>query len=936
MAWRTANDDLARAFATLTAKNGQRFRPFRWQSRLLDRFIRNDLPAAVDIPTGLGKTSVITLWLIALGERVNLPQRLVYVVDRRAVVDQATREAERLRDNITPAFASKLGLGGQNLPISTLRGGFADNREWLSDPSKPAIVVGTVDMIGSRLLFEGYGVSRRMRPYQAGFLGAGTLLVLDEAHLCLPFESLVREIETHRDCKFGPRGQRVRGDFVPPPFRLMSLSATGRAPPSDPSTIFKLQDEDQEDSIVRERLFARKQLKITKIDDPRALPGALAQRAIELGYGDSPVRVLVYCNSRKDALRAKKNIDKQIKAKARAAKSAAQGVSELLVGARRVRERSGLECWLEEHGFLGSATSELSAPKFLVATSAGEVGIDLDADHMICDLVAYERMVQRLGRVNRKGGPRRNAIIDVFTVPPQLKKNASTTARQQHRNKLETFNFREAAITSLRPHTGGGYDASPSATVQLREDNPDLTERATTSPPLYPALTRPHVEAWAMTSLKKHEGRPDVAPWLRGWEEQEEPQTNVVWRAHLPCRRIGNDITVPEILVTQFFRCAPIHSTEKLETLRSDALDWLLKCVRRVKDRSSDHPLSVKSNEKVAYVLDRTGDFVKAASLRELLRFAKPQSRLSKSDKRQREDWNRSLANATLVVSSRLSGLTNDGMLDPKEDRDAIAADRYGEWNNREEVGNTPKAIKFRVQVVEPSANGEGLQHPECVGWRHLRTFETEFTLGGKIRRGLAVYAWSDDPINEESRSIRSSPQALSDHAEQVAAHARRIAERLGLPEAEIDVLVRAAKFHDDGKAAHHWQDAMNAPNDGRPYAKTRGGGNLRLLEGYRHEFGSLLRAEKTLIPEETKDLILHLIASHHGYARPLISSSGCRDGPPSVLESKVGEVALRYASLQKRYGIWGLAWRESLLRSADQSASKQQPTRSLGNASDA
>lgn len=38
-------------------------------------------------------------------------------------------------------------------------------RKWLEDPASPAIIVGTVDMIVSRLLFEGYGISRKMRPY---------------------------------------------------------------------------------------------------------------------------------------------------------------------------------------------------------------------------------------------------------------------------------------------------------------------------------------------------------------------------------------------------------------------------------------------------------------------------------------------------------------------------------------------------------------------------------------------------------------------------------------------------------------------------------------------------------------------------------------------------------------------------------------------------
>ena len=59
---------------------------------------------------------------------------------RRAVVDQATRFAERLRCNMPDELAGRLRLK-DDLPISTLRGGFADNRNWLEDPSQPAIVV---------------------------------------------------------------------------------------------------------------------------------------------------------------------------------------------------------------------------------------------------------------------------------------------------------------------------------------------------------------------------------------------------------------------------------------------------------------------------------------------------------------------------------------------------------------------------------------------------------------------------------------------------------------------------------------------------------------------------------------------------------------------------------------------------------------------------
>src|SRR5690606_7439899 len=70
--------------------------PFPWQQALLERFVDGRLPRAIDIPTGLGKTAVMAVWLAARAAGAAVPRRLVYVVDRRAVVDQATTVAEGL------------------------------------------------------------------------------------------------------------------------------------------------------------------------------------------------------------------------------------------------------------------------------------------------------------------------------------------------------------------------------------------------------------------------------------------------------------------------------------------------------------------------------------------------------------------------------------------------------------------------------------------------------------------------------------------------------------------------------------------------------------------------------------------------------------------------------------------------------------------------
>src|SRR5579884_1473996 len=70
-------------------------RPFPWQEDLYFRLESGNPPSGCDIPTGLGKTSVVALWLIALANQsAKVPRRLVYVVNRRTVVDQTTAEVE--------------------------------------------------------------------------------------------------------------------------------------------------------------------------------------------------------------------------------------------------------------------------------------------------------------------------------------------------------------------------------------------------------------------------------------------------------------------------------------------------------------------------------------------------------------------------------------------------------------------------------------------------------------------------------------------------------------------------------------------------------------------------------------------------------------------------------------------------------------------------
>ena len=181
---------------------------------------------------------------------------------------------------------------------------------------------------------------------------------------------------------------------------------------------------------------------------------------------------------------------------------------------------------------------------------------------------------------------------------------------------LDAFEKRLAPLCLLPCGEDERCDASPSATVELKSSYPDVVHAATTPTPLYPELSRPLVDAWSMTSLKQHEGRPEVAPWLRGWEDEEEPQTTVVWRKYLPHVRGHAGVSVSPTMVVQFFRSAPIHATEKLEGGSGPVFDWLLKRTAQLAKHGENHDLHVKPQDIVAVLIDRAGEHVEFARIR--------------------------------------------------------------------------------------------------------------------------------------------------------------------------------------------------------------------------------------------------------------------------------------------------------------------------------
>jgi CRISPR-associated endonuclease/helicase Cas3 len=214
--------------------------------------------------------------------------------------------------------------------------------------------------------------------------------------------------------------------------------------------------------------------------------------------------------------------------------------------------------------------------------------------------------------------------------------------------------------------------------------------------------------------------------------------------------------------------------------------------------------------------------------------------------------------------------------------------------------------------------------------------FEDAFVLRrdpeGNPLEWLVIEHFRDAAQREDGRSI-SRPQELGEHQSWAQEKAKRIADKVGCLGLAAEALALAAALHDEGKKAARWQRAFKAPRekgaDGtyKVFAKTRGPIDQAILGGYRHEFGSLpyveRNAEFEMLPDDWQELVLHLVAAHHGQGRPVIETRGCEDGPPSLLEQRARDVALRFARLQKRWGPWGLAWWEALMRAADQQASR-------------
>ncbi len=829
--------------------------PFPWQQALYDLLVVGKPPTTCDIPTGLGKTAIIPIWLLALAEAPTLvPRRLVYVVNRRTVVDQATVEAlnlvkrltenqelNELRKSLTDLCAFQHDFP---LAISTLRGELADNSEWRSDPARPAIIVGTVDMIGSRLLFSGYGCGYKTRPLHAGFLGQDVLLVHDEAHLEPAFQELLNKIEEEQ--------QRCQ-DFAP--IKVMELTATPRSKAPFQLTPPELAGEVPD---VAKRLNAKKSLRLHPAADEKTIVDKVVEFA--LSHKDSGLAILIYMRTVEDV---KKVADKLGKVK-----------KTTLTGTMRGKERDDLVKTSIFKRFTRASGGE-PGTVYLVSTSAGEVGVNISADHLICDLTPYDSMAQRFGRVNRFGDCPDTSIDVVHPDPAKFDETKPLDAQ------------RRKTLDLLRSLNG---NASPKALGEL----PQKERLAAFSPqPVKLPATDILFDAWALTTIRDHlPGRPPVTDYLHGVpDDWQPPETQVAWREEVELLK-ESGLTDKEL--DELLEAYPLKPQELLKD-RSDRVAKQLAII------AARHP------EQLVWLID-DGVFA-TVKLSELTNF---KGRIE---------------HCRVVLPTFVGGLT-DGMLDgAAKDEVQDVGDQLFDRDRQQ------RRKRVTADVLDDERDLAGFRLAKAIPLR-IANDEDEDSDGetgddsSPLTRFFLVRPKSAD--DEDAQSV-TTKQTLEYHVRKVTIAARLIADKLGIDDRLGLAIVRAAELHDTGKDRRVWQRGIGNFDNAELLAKSVGRRASRLTTSFRHEFGSLVDAQRANevsalqgLDDDMRELVLHLIAAHHGRGRPHFPSDEAFDPEPKGVDANrvAAEVPRRFARLQRKYGRWGLAYLESLLRAADYAAS--------------
>ncbi len=929
---------------------------------------------------------------------ITAPRRIFFVVDRRLIVDEAYERAGRLatrltqaREGVLKAVADSLrriARGGTTgfenerpLAVHALRGGMYRSEAWARNPLQPTVVASTVDQVGSRLLFRAYGRGAGTWPIYAGLVANDSLILLDEAHCARPFLQTLQAVQRFQGEEWAEKPLRRR-------FSAVVMSAT---PPSGMENVFRDTSEDGRNPRhpLGRRQLAHKPAELRSVPNERGdwprdrLPRALAQSAIEL-VSVRRRAIVVFANrvaTARETYRLLKD-DENL-------------ATVLLTGRMRPldKDRAVRRLYDQDLSSARSGSRDLEKPVVVVATQTLEVGADLDFDGLVTECASLDALRQRFGRLNRMGRDieaRATILIREDETRPGRGKPADPIYGKA---LTDTWTFLDGG-----KNDDGMVDFGIAYLDDLLSETDcvgDLNAPSADAPAMLPA----HIDCWAQTAPEPRPS-PDVAPFLHG-PKDAAPDVQVCWRADIDLTREETRRQAIESLTL----CPP-GASEMLPVPIGAFKHWLAggeavdgsgdvegitatdereerlapadrrRVVRWCGDGTNcedvtSNPNDIRPGDAIVIPATHPGPYGQLGDLPPeafetpaMLDLGDPAHRLARAKPVLRlhpalvEAWPDSIT-AKPSALSLLNSLDRKYEDDPREVAEAthdLLAQLSAAETLPERWAWLPQAAK---ELREQFSTVSSLQR-ECrlIGDRCL-------VLAGRRRiealaHGAAVFSDEDEAVASGISHRNGAPVALGAHLPGVEEVARDHGAGCGLPDELVEAIARAGLLHDVGKADPRFQSLLRG---GSPWLagetlaksarmpKTRAARErARIASGYpeggRHELLSVRLAEAApaLLPEDDdmRDLVLHLVASHHGHCRPFapvvfdsesvsveydIRGHRMRWSGPTGLERLDSGVADRFWRLSRRYGWWGLAWIEALLRLADWRRSEWEET---------
>jgi len=347
--------------------------PYPYQSRLAEA---SDWPELLEVATGAGKTEAVViswLWRRHVGRAE--PRRLVYALPMRGLVEQTHFRVNAFVERLTLA----LGDAFERPNVEKLLGGEV-GEEWMEQPERAAILIGTQDLLLSRALNRGYAMSRFRWPMAFGLLNDDALWIIDEVQLQGVGVTTSAQLQTFRE------GLGTHG-----PTATIFVSAT-----IDRSWLKCA------DYHINERL-QRRDSAIALDDEDRAHPHLdRILRASKTAYREAaylvPDVVAAVFRHHRPGTRTLVVVNQVARARdiAVALRKAKSAIPIRLLHSRfRPEDRTACV----EAAFGSGAPAEA----IVVATQVVEAGIDTSATTLISDIAPWASIVQRLGRCNRRG-----------------------------------------------------------------------------------------------------------------------------------------------------------------------------------------------------------------------------------------------------------------------------------------------------------------------------------------------------------------------------------------------------------------------------------------------------------------------------------------------------------------------------------------------------